>query len=224
VRPAALARRLLPGDRPARAATGRSCTPGLLYRPEDFGAAVHFTHAASPRASSATCRRRARVRARTSRRTRGRRLRSSGSSTSAPRLGRDGTVRWTGTLTVAAAVAARKSRDERENEVERSRLEMMRATPSTPGCRRSFLLSYFGPELLGPLRQLRQRTPSAADAQLHGGSSPSPLGERVVSERWGRGDRPALRRRALTVSFDDHGYREPARAARRRAAVTPPRA
>jgi ATP-dependent DNA helicase RecQ len=62
----------------------------------------------------------------------------------------DGEVRWTGALGVAEALRASAAETERENEVERSRLEMMRRYAEHTGCRRSFLLSYFGQDYPGP--------------------------------------------------------------------------
>ena len=53
-------------------------------------------------------------------------------------------MRWTGKLTVAAAVGASQAQTDREDEVERPRLTMMRRYAEHTGCRRSFLLSYFG--------------------------------------------------------------------------------
>ena len=47
-------------------------------------------------------------------------------------------------MDVAGALAASRAESEREREVERSRLEMMRRYAEHTGCRRSFLLSYFG--------------------------------------------------------------------------------
>ena len=45
----------------------------------------------------------------------------------------NGDIRWTATMPVAAAVEASEAETEREDEVERTRLTMMRrATPSTP--------------------------------------------------------------------------------------------
>src|SRR5205085_12052498 len=61
-----------------------------------------------------------------------------------------GDVRWTGALDVEAALEASDAETERENEVERSRLEMMRRYAEHTGCRRSFLLSYFGQRFVGP--------------------------------------------------------------------------
>ena len=62
----------------------------------------------------------------------------------------DGDVRWTETMTVAAAVDASEAETEREDEVERTRLTMMRRYADHTGCRRSFLLTYFGQDYRGP--------------------------------------------------------------------------
>src|SRR5262249_36806786 len=61
-----------------------------------------------------------------------------------------GDVRWTGTMSVAAALQASDAETEREDEVERSRLTMMRRYAEHTGCRRSFLLTYFGQDYPGP--------------------------------------------------------------------------
>ena len=61
-----------------------------------------------------------------------------------------GEVQWTGTLNVVAALKASEAETEREGEVERSRLTMMRRYAEHAGCRRSFLLSYFGQDYPGP--------------------------------------------------------------------------
>ncbi|MGH3187091.1 MAG: RecQ family zinc-binding domain-containing protein [Streptosporangiaceae bacterium] len=44
----------------------------------------------------------------------------------------------------AAALAASEAETQREDEVERTRLAMMRRYAEHTGCRRSFLLTYFG--------------------------------------------------------------------------------
>ena len=97
----------------------------------------------------------------------------------------DGEVRWTGTMSVAEALEASEAETQREDEVERSRLAMMRRYAEHTGCRRSFLLTYFGQDYPGPLRELRQRpqrTAEPAPAEV-----PFAVGARVVSERWGEG-------------------------------------
>ena len=177
----------------------------LLYRAEDFGAAVHL---ASRGVSTDTV---ARVAAQLAT---GAGVDATRSETAAlvrlADLGAavwdaGGSVRWTGTLTVAAAVEASAAETARENEVERSRLEMMRRYAEHTGCRRSFLLSYFGQDYRGPCGNCdNDRAVSAEEAPVR----PFAVGERVTSERWGDGTVQRYDGDQLTVLFDDHGYRD----------------
>ena len=178
----------------------------LLVRAEDFGAAVHLTSRGVSRdAVSAVAT-----------------LLQSGSEVSATRqttaalvrlvdLGAadwdaDGDVRWTGAVSVDAAVAASEAETKRENEVERSRLDMMRRYAEHKGCRRSFLLSYFGQDYPGRCgncdNDLAARIDEAPTAE------PFAVGERVRSERWGEGTVQRYDGDQLTVLFDEHGYRD----------------
>ncbi|HVM57000.1 MAG TPA: RecQ family ATP-dependent DNA helicase [Gaiellaceae bacterium] len=176
----------------------------LLHREEDFGAAVHLTsRGVSPAAVS-------RVAA----------LLASGDDVPPTRrstaalvrlvdLGAaewtaDGEVRWTGAASVAAAVAASQGETDRENEVERSRLEMMRRYAEHSGCRRSFLLSYFGQEYEGPCGNCDNDGAARAAATLE----PFAVGARVRSDRWGEGTVQRYDGDEMTVLFDDHGYRD----------------
>jgi ATP-dependent DNA helicase RecQ len=117
----------------------------------------------------------------------------------------DGEVRWTGAMTVAAVLEASEATTRREDEVERSRLAMMRHYTEHAGCRRSFLLSYFGQDYPGPCgncdNDLAGLTAPPADV-------PFPVGARVVSERWGEGTVQRYDTDQVTVLFDEHGYRE----------------
>src|SRR6185312_6561866 len=116
----------------------------------------------------------------------------------------DGDVRWTGESTAASAIAASDVETERELEVERSRLEMMRRYAEHRSCRRSFLLSYFGQHYPGPCGACdndRQLAPSEP------GIEPFPIGGRVASTTWGEGTVQRYDGDQLTVLFDDHGYR-----------------
>jgi ATP-dependent DNA helicase RecQ len=95
----------------------------------------------------------------------------------------DGEVRWTSALSVAEALGRSAEETEREDEVERSRIEMMRRYAEHTGCRWSFLLSYFGQSYPGPCGRCdndlkRPSQPSAIE--------PFPVGERVVSDRWAK--------------------------------------
>jgi ATP-dependent DNA helicase RecQ len=108
---------------------------------------------------------------------------------------------------VAATVRASEAETEREDEVERSRLEMMRRYAEHTGCRRSFLLSYFGQDYRGPCGNcdndaVHQASEPAAQ------SEPFAVGGRVASDRWGEGTVQRYDGDQLTVLFDDHGYRD----------------
>jgi ATP-dependent DNA helicase RecQ len=108
-------------------------------------------------------------------------------------------------MTVAAAVEASEAETEREDEVERTRLTMMRRYAEHTGCRRSFLLTYFGQDYRGPCgncdNDLGSASAGAADV-------PFAVGARVVSERWGQGTVQRYDGDQVTVLFDEHGYRE----------------
>lgn len=117
----------------------------------------------------------------------------------------DGEVRWTDALTVAEALSASAVESEREDEVERSRLEMMRRYAEHTGCRRSFLLSYFGQEYRGPCGNCDN---DEAQVSLPVASEPFAVGSRVRSDRWGEGTVQRYDGDQLTVLFDDHGYRD----------------
>jgi ATP-dependent DNA helicase RecQ len=177
----------------------------LLFRPEDFGAAVHLT---SQSVRSDVVARVAELLAT------GRDVGATRQLTGAlVRLvdlgaaawGAGGDVHWTGALSVAAAIAASDAETERENEVERSRLEMMRRYAEHTGCRRSFLLSYFGQNYRGPCGNCdNDRLGRPPEAIVE----PFAVGERVASDRWGKGTIQRYDGDQVTVLFDDHGYRD----------------
>jgi ATP-dependent DNA helicase RecQ len=117
----------------------------------------------------------------------------------------DGGARWSDVLGVPDALQASEDETALEKEVERSRLEMMRRYAEHTGCRRSFLLSYFGQEYPGPCgacdndrrRSVGRRT-----------TEPFAVGARVESGRWGEGTVQRYDGDQVTVLFDDHGYRD----------------
>jgi ATP-dependent DNA helicase RecQ len=117
----------------------------------------------------------------------------------------DGEVRWTGAMTVAAALAASEAETQREDEVERSRLTMMHRYAEHMGCRRSFLLTYFGQDYPGPCGNCDN---DLAHAEPPPAEVPFAVGARVVSERWGEGTVQRYDGDQITVLFDEHGYRE----------------
>ena len=109
-------------------------------------------------------------------------------------------------MTVAAALAASEAETEREDEVERTRLTMMRRYAEHPGCRRSFLLTYFGQDYPGPCGNCDNDLAHAARRPRT--DVPFAVGARVVSERWGEGTVQRYDGDQVTVLFDEHGYRE----------------
>jgi ATP-dependent DNA helicase RecQ len=117
----------------------------------------------------------------------------------------DGRAQWSESMSVADALEASADATAREHEIETSRLEMMRRYAEHAGCRRSFLLTYFGQDYKGPCG-------ACDNDRQHGvpipGDEPFPIGARVNSERWGQGTIQRYDGEQVTVLFDDHGYRD----------------
>ncbi len=118
----------------------------------------------------------------------------------------DGNVSWAGTMSVAAALHASDAQTQREDEIERTRLTMMRRYAEHNGCRRSFLLTYFGQDYLGPCGNCDNDL--NASPETPPASVPFAVGTRVVSERWGQGTVQRYDGDSVTVLFDEHGYRQ----------------
>jgi ATP-dependent DNA helicase RecQ len=185
---------------------GEPAHAGLIYRYEDFETARHLTArsvsgaavgrvAAELAAGHPTA---ARARQETAALVR---LVDIGAAEWRP----DGEVHWTAALTVAAALTASEAQTESENEIERTRLMMMRRYAEHPGCRRSFVLSYFGQDYPGPCGNCDNdlEHPEAERTDV-----PFAVGARVVSESWGEGTVQRYDSDQVTVLFDEHGYRE----------------
>ena len=117
----------------------------------------------------------------------------------------DGSTRWTGRMSVAAALEASDAETVRETEIERTRLTMMRRYAEHTGCRRSFLLTYFGQDYPGPCGNCDN---DLGSTEADRAGLPFAVGARVVSERWGEGTVQRYDEDEVTVLFDDHGYRE----------------
>jgi ATP-dependent DNA helicase RecQ len=177
----------------------------LLFRPEDFGAAVHLT---SRSVSGAAIARAAALLAEGGRAEPTRQL--TAALVRLVDLGAavwdvDGEVRWTGALDVPAVLAASDVETARENEVERTRLEMMRRYAEHTGCRRSFLLSYFGQDYSGPCGNCDNDRAARSSEEA---AEPFAVGERVASARFGEGTVQRYDGDQMTVLFDEHGYHD----------------
>jgi ATP-dependent DNA helicase RecQ len=89
---------------------------------------------------------------------------------------------------------------------------MMRRYAEHDGCRRSFLLSYFGQDYPGPCGNCdndAEAPPSgSAPSEAPLAEVPFAVGARVLSERWGQGTVQRYDGDHVTVLFDEHGYRE----------------
>ncbi|WP_350003928.1 RecQ family ATP-dependent DNA helicase [Pseudarthrobacter sp. WHRI 8279] len=113
---------------------------------------------------------------------------------------------------------------EARQRVDQSRLTMMRAYAETDGCRRQFLLGYFGEELA----KACGNCDACADAARHytrdgaddGGTAPGgraaepfPLQSAVVHKEWGPGLVMRHEDDVITVLFEQEGYKTLSRAA-----------
>jgi ATP-dependent DNA helicase RecQ len=117
----------------------------------------------------------------------------------------DGGVQWNEVMSVPSSLEASAEKATREQEVQSSRLEMMRRYAEHTGCRRSFLLTYFGQNYPGPCGNCDNDRQRPATPHWE---EPFPIGTRVTTEHWGEGTIQRYDRDEVTILFDDHGYRD----------------
>ena len=117
----------------------------------------------------------------------------------------DGGARWNELMSVRSSLEASAEKSSREHEVQSSRLEMMRRYAEHSGCRRSFLLTYFGQNYPGPCGNCDNDLQRPATPHWE---EPFPIGARVATEHWGEGTIQRYDRDQVTILFDDHGYRD----------------
>ncbi|WP_206615301.1 RecQ family zinc-binding domain-containing protein [Rhodococcus spongiicola] len=103
-------------------------------------------------------------------------------------------------VTVALHVAATDRRRDR------SRVEMIQGYAETRGCRRRFLLEYFGEH---PDRSCGNcdRCDENDSSPIRFERSPFPVDTRVTHRDWGAGVVIRTETDRITVLFDEHGYR-----------------
>jgi ATP-dependent DNA helicase RecQ len=115
---------------------------------------------------------------------------------------------------VADAVAAAAEVAEARKRIDQSRIEMMRGYAETLGCRREYLLGYFGESYPAPCDgcdACAAGGPAATAAAAPGGAVPDPgpypLNTRVRHVEWGEGVVMREEPDRVTVLFEDVGYR-----------------
>jgi ATP-dependent DNA helicase RecQ len=97
---------------------------------------------------------------------------------------------------------------ERQRTVTRSRLEMMRGYAEATGCRRQFLLGYFGEQLAEPCGNCDTcESGAAAERSDQDADTPWPVSSRVRHTEWGEGVVMGYEPDRVVVLFDDVGYR-----------------
>ena len=96
---------------------------------------------------------------------------------------------------------------EERRQRDRSRVEMMRGYAETTGCRRQYLLGYFGEELVEPCGHCDTCRAGTATTREDAVDSPYSLQSVVDHAEWGRGVVMAYEGDRVTVLFDAAGYR-----------------
>jgi ATP-dependent DNA helicase RecQ len=104
----------------------------------------------------------------------------------------------------AAELAVRRAK-EREG-IDRSRVEMVRGFAETPGCRRDFLLGYFGEEYAAPCGAC-DRCADGVAGDTDDGSGPWHTNDRVTHDTWGDGVVMRTEPDRVTVLFERAGYK-----------------
>ena len=107
--------------------------------------------------------------------------------------------------TEAAAVAAARAQKD-IGRFAQSRIEMIRQYAERRGCRRAFLLSYFGEAYDGPCGRCDNCRAGAATVESLT-DEPFPINSRVAHTSWGDGLVMRYEGETVTVLFDTVGYR-----------------
>jgi ATP-dependent DNA helicase RecQ len=105
------------------------------------------------------------------------------------------------------AIEAAAGLEGNRRELDRSRVDMMRAYAETDACRRGFILSYFGEPVDGPCGHCDTCEEGRAEAAAPPDEVPFPVGARVAHGEWGEGVVQRYDDVALVVLFDDVGYK-----------------
>jgi ATP-dependent DNA helicase RecQ len=105
------------------------------------------------------------------------------------------------------AIEAAAAAEDRRRSFDRSRVDMMRSYAETDGCRRKFVLSYFGEPFEGPCGNCDNCLAGRTDASEPPVEGPFAVGSRVAHDEWGEGVVQRYDDDAIVVLFDEAGYR-----------------
>jgi len=95
--------------------------------------------------------------------------------------------------------------EEKRRTFDRSRVDMMRGYAEADGCRREFILSYFGEPFAPPCGHCDNCESGRSEAAPD--DVPFPVGTRVAHDRWGEGVVQRYDDDAVVVLFDEVGYK-----------------
>jgi ATP-dependent DNA helicase RecQ len=109
-------------------------------------------------------------------------------------------------LTAGQAIEQAMDVAESHSKLMRSRLEMLRGYAETTGCRRQYLLGYFGEQLHGPCGNCDTCAAGTA-AQQEPGTHEFSLSGTVRHREWGSGVVMSIDQDRITVVFDSVGYK-----------------
>ena len=96
---------------------------------------------------------------------------------------------------------------EARQRVEKSRIEMVRGYAETTGCRRQYLLGYFGEVLVQPCGRCDNCDAGLSQPQQTGVGTPYPINARVEHAQWGPGVVMRYEDDRIVVLFEQVGYK-----------------
>jgi ATP-dependent DNA helicase RecQ len=105
------------------------------------------------------------------------------------------------------AVEAAIRAEEQRRAFDRSRVEMMRGYAETGGCRRGFILSYFGEPFEPPCGNCDNCAAGRVEAAPARADQPFAVGARVAHDAFGEGVLQRYDGESVVVLFDDVGYK-----------------
>jgi ATP-dependent DNA helicase RecQ len=105
------------------------------------------------------------------------------------------------------AVERAAEAEEHRQAFDRSRVEMMRSYAESDGCRRAFLLGYFGERYDPPCGNCDVCDEKGDAVRVNQSAGPFRVGDRITHRSWGAGTVGQIEEDQITVTFDSVGYK-----------------